>query len=67
MRKARRFGSMLLVSGLVLGAGVACTDDEDGDGSGVNEEVETVESSVREAGNEVEQQVDEGAEENGEG
>lgn len=63
MHTARRFGPMLLVSGLLLGAGAACADDEDGDGSELNEEVETIESSVREAGDEVEQQIDEGAEE----
>lgn len=52
----------VLISTLSFGA-TACGDDEDGNGSDVNEEVESVESVVDDAVNEVDQQVDEGAEE----
>ncbi len=54
--------STILVGMLVVGA-TACGNDEDGNGSDINEEVESVESVVDDVGNEIEQQVDEGAEE----
>jgi hypothetical protein len=54
--------AVALIGSLSLGA-AACGNDEDGNGSDVNEEVESVESVVENVGDEVEQQVDEGAEE----
>ncbi len=59
----KKFSAVAVLFGtLTLGA-AACGEDEDGNGSDVNEEVETLESVVDDARNEVEQQVDEGAEE----
>ena len=61
MRIRSSFGVVAAAALLMVGC-----SDEDGNGSGLNEEVETVESVARDAGNEVEQQVDEGTEEDGE-
>ncbi|MFN0026217.1 MAG: hypothetical protein ACKV2O_03370 [Acidimicrobiales bacterium] len=62
-RKMKKLSAVaLLIGTLSLGA-TACGNDEDGNGSDVNEEVESVESVVEDIGNEVQQQVDEGAEE----
>lgn len=61
----RKLAATFLLTGLTLGGAVACSD-EDGDGSTANEEVEQVEQDARDAGDEVEQQVDEGAEDDSE-
>lgn len=63
MRIRSSFGAAAVAAAALLMVGCS---DEDGNGSGLNEEVETVESVARDAGNEVEQQVDEGTEEDGE-
>ena len=63
MRTRSSFGAVAVAAAALLMVGCS---DEDGNGSGLNEEVETVESVARDAGNEVEQQVDEGTEEDGE-
>ena len=54
------------IAAIMLAGVTACGDDEDSNGSTLNEEVETGESVVEDGANEVEQQVDEGAEEDGE-
>ena len=51
------------LTALLLFGGLACSD-EDGDGGSLDEETEELEDKGRDAGNEVEQQLDEGAEEN---
>ncbi|MCI3948443.1 MAG: hypothetical protein K0R11_377 [Acidimicrobiales bacterium] len=51
------------LAGLLLLGAPACSD-EDGDGNSADEEGEELEDRARDAGDEVEQQVDEGAEEN---
>ena len=54
------------IAGLLLVGAAACSD-EDGDGDTADEESEQLEDRARDAGDEVEQQVDEGAEENQDG
>ena len=50
------------LAGLLLVGAPACSD-EDGDGNTADEEGEELEDRARDAGDEVEEQVDEGAEE----
>ena len=50
------------IAGLLLVGAPACSD-EDGDGNTADEESEELEDRTRDAGDEVEEQVDEGAEE----
>jgi hypothetical protein len=53
------------VAALLLLGGAACSD-EDGDGNTADEESEELEDRARDAGDEIEQQVDEGAEDRNE-
>ena len=59
----KRTAAVAALFGVMALGAAACGNDEDGNGSDLNEEVESVESVVDDAGNEVEQQLDEGAEE----
>ncbi len=54
------------LAGLLLLGAPACSD-EDGDGNSADEETEELEDRARDAGDEVQVQVDEGAEEGQEG
>jgi hypothetical protein len=54
------------IAGLLLLGAPACSD-EDGDGNTADEEGEELEDRARDAGDEIEQQVDEGAEDGQEG
>ncbi len=63
MQTLKKLSSTAVLLGMLAVGAAACGNDEDGNGSDINEEVESVESVVKDAGNEIEQQVDEGAEE----
>ncbi len=54
------------IAGLLLLGAPACSD-EDGDGNTADEEGEELEDRARDAGDEIDQQVDEGAEDGQEG
>ena len=54
------------LAGVLLLGAPACSD-EDGDGNTADEETQEVEDRARDAGDEVEEQLDEGAEETQEG
>jgi len=54
------------IAGLLLLGAPACSD-EDGDGNTADEEGQELEDRARDAGDEIEQQVDEGAEDGQEG
>lgn len=58
----RTFAVGALTAGLALG-GVACGDDEDGDGATTDEEVGELDDTVDETGEELEEEVEEGSEE----
>lgn len=51
-----------LAAALALG-GVACGNDEDGDGATTDEEVGEIDEGVEDTGDELEEEVDEGGEE----
>jgi len=60
--KMRKLAALGLVATLSL-FGAGCGNDEDGDGATTDEEVNQVDETGEDVGNEVEQEVDEGAEE----
>ena len=62
MTKFRRFASVAAVATLLF-APAACGDDEDGDGAETEEEVDQLDEGAEDVGNDLEQEMDEGAEE----
>ena len=60
--KIRKLAAVALVASLSL-FGAACGDDEDGDGATTDEEVNELDETGEDVGNEAEEEIDEGAEE----
>ena len=58
----RRAATMAFAATLVF-APAACSNDEDGDGAGTDEEVDQIDEGAEDVGNDVGEEVDEGAEE----
>ncbi len=57
------FAALLFVG---AGVGAAACSDEDGDGNTADEELDQIEDKTRDGADELEQQIDEGAEEGNE-